>query len=378
VPVNLATVAERDSAAGVAGTTNYSTQTASLPGGTANVLTGTGNHASSDSPFGQQQGYIFDAVLQAGGTVRDYGFLVNNIGSIGTQSAPVSDPHGAGIIQVAPLEPRLAPLTDVYFRGFDQNYPDLWRYNEWKREFVQYVSANNLPSLSMVRLSHDHMGSFGTALANINTPEAEQADDDLSVGKLVEAVANSPYAKDTLIVVTEDDVQDGPDHVDSHRAPVYMVGPYVKQGTVIKTRYSQVNALRTIEDILGTKHINLNTAYQRPMADVFDTSSSPDWQYTAVASTVLKTTTLNLASLLDGVAYAKGPDVKPTHSAEYWAKATEKFDFSHADEVPADLFNRVVWKGIKGDRPYPTLRAVDQRGVSQVTAAHGKLHDDDD
>jgi hypothetical protein len=93
---------------------------------------------------------------------------------------------------------------------------------------------------------------------------------------------------------------------------------------------------------------------------------------------VLKTTTLNLASLLDGVAYAKGPDVKPTHSAEYWAKATEKFDFSHADEVPADLFNRVVWKGIKGDRPYPTLRAVDQRGVSQVTAAHGKLHDDDD
>src|SRR6202035_5323303 len=70
VPVNLATVAERDSAAGVAGTTNYTTRTASLPGGTANVLTGTGNHASSDSPFGQQQGYIFDAVLQAGGTVR--------------------------------------------------------------------------------------------------------------------------------------------------------------------------------------------------------------------------------------------------------------------------------------------------------------------
>jgi DNA-binding beta-propeller fold protein YncE len=378
VPVNLATVAERDSAAGVAGTTNYTTQTASLPGGTANVLTGTGNHASSDSPFGQQQGYIFDAVLQAGGTVRNYGFLVNNIGSIGTQSAPVSDPHGAGIIEVAPLEPRLAALTDVYFRGFDQNYPDLWRYNEWKREFVQYVSANNLPSLSMVRLSHDHMGSFGTALANINTPEAQQADDDLSVGKLVETVANSPYAKDTLIVVTEDDVQDGPDHVDSHRGPVYMVGPYVKQGKVINTHYSQVNALRTIEDILGTKHINLNTAYQRPMADVFDTSSSPDWQYAAVASTVLKTTTLSLASLHDGVAYAKGPDVTPTHSAEYWAKATEKFDFSHADEVPADLFNRVVWKGIKGDRPYPTLRAVDKSGVSQVTAAHGKLHDDDD
>jgi DNA-binding beta-propeller fold protein YncE len=377
IPVNYATVAERDAAAGVAGTTNYTTQTANLPGGTANVLTGTGNHASSDSTFGQQQGYIFDAVLQAGGTVRNYGFLVNNIGSIGTQSAPVSDPHAAGIIQAAPLEPRLASLTDVYFRGFDQNYPDLWRYNEWKREFDQYVGDNNLPSLSMVRVSHDHMGNFGTALAMINTPETQQADDDLSVGKLVEAVAHSPYAKDTLIIVTEDDVQDGPDHVDSHRAPMYMVGPYVKQGKVVKTRYSQVNALRTIEDILGTKHINLNTAYQRPMADVFDTDLSPHWQYSAVASTVLKTTTLNLAAL-DGVTYAMGADVVPTHSADYWVKATAKFDFSHADEVPADKFNRVVWKGIKGDRPYPTLRAVDTRGVSQITAAHGKLHDDDD
>ena len=100
VPVNLATVADRDAAAGPAGTTNYSTATASLPGGTANVLTGTGNHASSDAPFGVQGGYIFSAVLQAGGTVRDYGFLVNNIGSIGTIDAPgersVRRRHGAG------------------------------------------------------------------------------------------------------------------------------------------------------------------------------------------------------------------------------------------------------------------------------------------
>ncbi len=98
VPVNLATVADRDAAAGPAGTTNYSAATAALPGGTANLLTGTGNHASSDAPFGEQGGYIFSAVLQAGGTVRDYGFLVNNIGSIGTIDAPVSDPFGAGMI----------------------------------------------------------------------------------------------------------------------------------------------------------------------------------------------------------------------------------------------------------------------------------------
>ena len=67
VPVNFATVAERDAVAGAAGTTNYSAATAGLPGGTDNLLTGTGNHASSDAPFGIQGGYIFDAVLQAGG-----------------------------------------------------------------------------------------------------------------------------------------------------------------------------------------------------------------------------------------------------------------------------------------------------------------------
>src|SRR5262249_22742708 len=82
VPVNWGSVAERDAVAGPAGTHNYSDATASLPGGTVNVLTGTGNHASTDAPFGVQDGYIFNAVLNAGGTVRNYGFLVNNIGKI--------------------------------------------------------------------------------------------------------------------------------------------------------------------------------------------------------------------------------------------------------------------------------------------------------
>jgi YVTN family beta-propeller protein len=352
VPVNLATVAQRDAAAGPSGTTNYSTATAAVPGGTDNVLTGTGNHASSDAPFGSQEGYIFDAVLAAGGTVRNYGFLVNNIGSIGTAGAPVSDPFAAGIVQVAPLDPKLAALTDVYFRGYDQNYPDLWRYREWKREFDHYVSNGTLPSLSLVRVSHDHMGAFGTALASVNTPETQQADNDLAVGLLVEAVAKSPYAADTLIFVTEDDVQDGPDHLDSHRATTYVVGPYIKQGKVVSTRYSQVNLLRTIEDILGTQHINLNTAYQRPMADIFDAHSSGTWSYSAVASTVLKTTSLSLASGQD-VTYASGADIRPRHSAAYWAKATEKFDFSDADEVPPDAFNRVLWAGMMGNKPYP-------------------------
>ena len=356
VPVNLATVGQRDAAAGPAGTTNYSTASAGLPGGTANLLAGTGNHASSDAPFGIQNGYIFDAVLQAGRTVRNYGFLVNNIGSIGTAAAPVSDPYAAGVVQVAPLDAALGALTDVYFRGYDQKYPDLWRYNEWKREFDGYVTGGNLPNLSLVRFSHDHTGAFTTALAGVNTPETQQADDDLAVGRLVEAVAHSPYAADTLIIVTEDDCQDGPDHVDSHRATAYVVGPYVKKGRVVSTRYSQVSALRTIEDVLGTPHINLNTAFRRPMSQVFDIESSGEWTYSSTASTVLLTTSLSLAQVGQGetgVRVAEGPRIKPRHSAAYWGKVTAGFDFSEADRVPPARFNKVLWRGLKGSKPYP-------------------------
>jgi DNA-binding beta-propeller fold protein YncE len=358
VPVNFATVAERDAAAGPAGTTNYSNASATLPGGTANLLAGAGNHASADAPFGIEDGFIFDAVLKAGGTVRNYGFLVNNIGSIGTMAAPISNPFAAGVVQVGPLEPALAPLTDVYFRGYDQNYPDLWRYNEWKREFDQFVANGNLPSLTLLRISHDHMGSFGTALGGVNTPETQQADCDLAMGLIVEAVANSRYAADTLIIITEDDVQDGPDHVDSHRGTAFVVGPYVKKGAVVSTRYSQVNALRTIEDILGTEHINLNTAYQGPMTDVFDIGQSGNWTYSAEASTVLATTTLALAQKGSGVKFAAGPMIQPKHDAAYWDAVTAGFDFSEADQVPTAQFNRVLWTGLMGNKPYPFQRGL--------------------
>jgi YVTN family beta-propeller protein len=356
VPVNLGTTAARDAAAGPAGTTNYSAASAAVPGGTANLLPGTGNHASTDAPFGIEGGYIFDAVLEAGGTVRNYGFLVNNIGSIGTKAAPIADPFHAGVVQVAPLDPALAAVTDLYYRGYDQNYPDLWRYNEWKREFDQFVANRNLPSLSLVRISHDHMGSFGSALGGVNTPETQQADCDLALGRMVEAVANSRYAADTLFIITEDDVQDGPDHLDSHRGTAYVVGPYVKQGAVIGTRYSQVNALRTIEDLLGTEHINLNTAFQRPMADVFDVRSAGRWTYAAEASTVLATTSLALAGGSNGVKFAAGPMIAPQHDAAYWDSVTAGLNFAEADRVPPAQFNRVLWTGLMAGKPYPVVR----------------------
>jgi YVTN family beta-propeller protein len=356
LPVNFATVAERDAVVGKPGTTNYTTLTASLPGGTANAMTGTGNHASSDAPFEEQGGYIFRAVLDAGGSVRNYGMLVNNIGSIGTKEAPLSNPFTAGEVQVAALDADLGPFTDPYFRGYDNNFLDVWRYQEWKREFDQFVADGSLPNLTLVRFGHDHMGNFGTALGGVNTPETQVADGDLAVGLLVQAVAESPYAADTLIIAIEDDCQDGPDHVDSHRATTYLAGPYLKRGAVVSTAYSQINVLRTIEDVLGTEHLNLNTAFQPAMTDAFDTRSSCEWTFQAEASTVLQTTEIRALVTELGAVYAPGAAVVPQQTAQYWAERTAGFDFTEADRVPTAAFNRVLWKGLQGNRPYPMLQ----------------------
>jgi YVTN family beta-propeller protein len=350
IPSNLNSIAARDYFFDPTGaTTPYSKATSSLKGGTANILAGDGDHAATDGPTGYQQGYIFNAVLNAGGTIRNYGWMANTPGSIGTIANPISDPFAVGVIQTTTANQLIFEnkFYDPYFRAYDQAYPDLWRFNEWNREFQQFVANGNLPTLEMIRgLSHDHTGSFGSALGGVNTPEIQQADNDYAVALLVQAVANSPYAKDTLVIIIEDDSQDGADHVDSHRATTYFVGPYVKKHTVVSTRYSQANVLRTIEDILRTEHLNLNTYYARPMTDAFDTRSSGKWTFKAVASTLLKSTTLGLDPTK--IEFASGPDLKPTRDAQYWAEKTRGFDFSGEDRVPAELYNKILWEGLKG------------------------------
>ena len=362
VPVGVAAADRVDAVAPttIGGTVfNYNTLSALLPGGTANLLPGPSDIASTDTVFGDEpgkgEGYIFDAALKAGLSIRNYGFMVNNIGPTTLNGQPVTNAGAEGIQQAAELNPGLQGYTDLYFRGFDQTFSDQWNVNEWTREFRGYVRDGNLPAFETVRLSHDHTGSFSTALAGVNTPETQEADNDLAVGRMLETVANSPYADSTVFFVIEDDSQDGPDHVDSHRSTAYIAGAYVKRHQVISTRYNQVNLLRTMEDILGTAHVSLLTADAAPMSDVFDISGSGDWSYAATASTILKTTMLQVAAAQSGVRYAAGPDIRPLHDAAWWAKKTRGFDFSVEDRVPTGLFNRVLWQGTKPGVPYPHI-----------------------
>jgi hypothetical protein len=250
------------------------------------------------------------------------------------QATPLErDPFSKRLRVGFPSRVALLNDTDPYFRSFDTRFPDFWREQEWEREFDGYVKKGNLPALSTVRLMEDHMGSFTSALDGVNTPEIQQADD-YAVAKLIEKVANSPYKSDTLIFILEDDSQDGADHVDSHRSTGYVVGPYVKHGAVISEKYTTVNMLRTIEDILNVDHVDILTASEKPMTKVFDLNQR-EWTYDAVPSVYLYNTQLPLPPRL-----AKNKSIpKPSHDAAYWAEKTKDLDFAREDKVNPDKFN---------------------------------------
>ena len=312
------------------------------------LLPGTANVAEPDGPpgAGQGKGYIWDAVLRAGLTFREYGAMSDMAADVPREPYPFK----AKIKMQRPSNPELYEFGDHYFRGFDPGYPDFYREAEWEREFNEYVAKGDLPAFELVQLCTDHMGNFDTAISGVNTPERQQADNDYAVARLIERVAKSSYASDTLIFVIEDDSQDGPDHVDAHRTTAYVVGPYVKQRAVVSTYYTTVSMIRTMEDVLGLEHLNLNTATTRPMSEIFDLNQK-EWTFEARPSAVLADTQLPLNASARKMALAAEP-VKIAHSARYWAAKTRGFDFREEDRVDAQAFNRIIWEGMKNS-PYP-------------------------
>ena len=129
-------------------------------------------------------------------------------------------------------DPSLKPVTDMSYRSFDLDYPDVDRAKEFLREWDEFEARGQAPQLSILRLGNDH--TSGTAPGKL-TPLALNADNDQAVGMLVDAVSHSKFWSTTAIFIIEDDAQNGPDHVDSHRAPAFVISPYTRRGTVDST-----------------------------------------------------------------------------------------------------------------------------------------------
>ncbi|MGH9439059.1 MAG: bifunctional YncE family protein/alkaline phosphatase family protein, partial [Terriglobia bacterium] len=228
------------------------------------VLPAAVNVVAPDGPDDEAgTGYLWDQAKRAGRSIRNYGFFIDLdryhlAGAEARYNIPeLTNPYKTKTQVAYPANATLNPVTDIYFRGFDNSFPDYFRYKEFARDIDARYAHGGLPSLVLVRLMHDHTGDFSTAIYHINTPELQEADNDYAVGLLVQKIAHSRYAKDTLIFVIEDDSQAGADHVDSHRSTAYIVGPYVKHHAVISTEYNTVDFIRTMEVILGLQPLNI-------------------------------------------------------------------------------------------------------------------------
>lgn len=322
------------------------------------TLPGASDVAAPDGPDGDEEhGYLWDNALRAGLSVRNWGFYGDIVlydkraGALRTPK--LREPWKTKVRVFMPDKPSLMALSDPYFRGFDQGFPDYWRIKEWERDFDGFVAAGKAPDLMLVRLAHDHTGDFDDAIDGVNTVETELADNDYAVGLLVQKVAQSRFARDTLIFVVEDDAQDGPDHVDAHRSIAFVAGPYVKQRAVVSHRYDTVDLVRTIEAVLGLPPMGLTDAAARPMSAVFD-SRRPSWRFKAIVPDVLRTTALPLPA---AATTAQAACTRPPRSAAYWAAAMAGQDFSVEDQLDTAAFNLALWRGFKGDQAYPEARS---------------------
>ncbi|MGA9672996.1 MAG: alkaline phosphatase family protein, partial [Terracidiphilus sp.] len=343
------------------------------PTGSSNILPGpknVDNPPGSDDDLDAEKvgGYLWDSALRAHKTVRNYGFYLDQDYYVSAGGDPTKpDPLVPTYIPISPTpfeahlpqaiadEPALMGLTDIYFRGFDQNNADTYLVNEWQRD----MGVNGLPNLTLLRLSHDHNGSFGTAIAGLGTPALQISDNDYAIGRVADIISHSQYWKDTAIFILEDDAQNGSDHVDSHRSFAYVISPYSKRGITISTNYNTVNVLRTIEDVLGINHLNFRDADAAPMSDVF--TFKPDFTpYTAVIPGDLCVAPVdpNLVPACQSTTAQITPAVPQLHNAAWWAAKTKGFDFSDADKVDANAFNNILWQGTMGDNlPYPSERS---------------------
>ncbi len=324
-------------------------------------------------------GFIWDNLARNGLTYRDYGEFIGTIwckavnkGGSPKQGPPspltadcrlptinkgqplpanVGEPHGSPSPWPWPVpmmnhdvatKAVLRNHFDPKFPDFNTEYPDQLRADEFLNEFNGFVRGHNegkqdeLPAFTLLYLPDDH--THGTT-AGKPRPTASVADNDLAVGRVVEAVSHSPYWNDTAIFIVEDDAQDGADHVDAHRSTALVISKYSPGSAdhpfVDSRFYTTVNMMHTMESVLGLPPMNQNDGYAPVMATLFSGAGdqpafSADWS--------------NRDNLL---IYQVNP---PRGQG---AEASAKMDFTRPDANNPAVLNAILWRDRKGNAPTP-------------------------
>ncbi|MGA8867295.1 MAG: phosphoesterase [Candidatus Sulfotelmatobacter sp.] len=339
------------------------------------------NQPDVDDP---STGFLWDNVARHGLTYRDYGEFVNAVWcnekrkaaspKQGTPSGQesscprtfvhkgdplepnVGDPHAgpSPFPWAVPLFSRVKPTKavlrdhfDPLYPDFNTDYPDQLRADEFLNEFSAYVLARQnkegrqfeLPAFVLLYLPDDHTG--GTR-PDLPRPAASVADNDLALGRVVDAVSHSPYWEDTAIFILEDDAQDGQDHVDAHRSIAFVVSKYSpgapEKPYVDHRFYTTVNMIHTLEMLLDVPPMNQNDAYAPVMGAMFSgPGNQPPFQ-------------ADYRNRDNGLIY------ETNKRDARGASESARMDFSRPDAAPATQLNRVLWSDEKGDAPMPAPR----------------------
>ncbi len=264
--------------------------------------------------------------------------------------ANVGNPRGGpspwpwAVPQMKRMRPTKAALRDHYdpqFPDFNTDYPDQLRADEFLREFDEFVkakgTAKQLPQFTLLYLPDDHTG--GTRPGK-PTPQASVADNDLALGRVVDAVSHSPYWDDTAIFVVEDDAQDGADHIDAHRSTALVISKYAPRNDhtfVDHHFYTTVSVIHTMEALLGLSPMNLFDAHAPLMAPLLaGPGTQPPYQ-------------VDDRNLRSGLIY------RMNEKKAAGAKESSQMNFSRPDAVDARKLNAILWQDAKGNVPNPVM-----------------------
>jgi len=275
-----------------------------------------GKHADMDGEESDEpeRGFLWTLAKREGVSFRDYGEMVK-----GNPGWPVTQRDlGANV------NPDYVPMDFVT--------PDQKRADVWISELQRYVRDSNMPQLEVMWLPMDHLAAGRPGKC---TPRACMADNDLALGRLVQALSHSPYWKDTVIFVVEDDAQAGPDHTDSHRAPFYAISAYNRPGTAHRF-INTTDVIAAIEDILGMGRLSKFDYFSRPLTDIF----APEPNLTPYDA-IIPAQDLN--------------EKNPQNTAA--AHLSESLDLSAPDRADDQAYNRILWLMLKSDIQPPMAQS---------------------
>ena len=276
-------------------------------------------------------GYLWDAAIRKGITLRNYGEFGEAIPNKNKQEA----------VRYRASKPALDRFTSREYPAYDLTIRDQVRADVWLKEFQEFVRLGNLPALQIMHLPGDHTSG---GRAGRPTPKAYMADNDLALGRLVEAVSHSPYWRDTVFFVLEDDAQDGPDHIDSHRSVLLVISAYNRSG-VIRRFVNTTDVLATVEEILGLGKLSKFDHYGHPLREIF--TDTPDL-------------TPYLALKSDQPLDELNPPKSPT------AQASLELNLDRVDAAEEDAFNRILWTLLKGSQMYPGAKRMSSQEMARA------------